>query len=468
MTVLSAQVDARTNQPMLWTTRHVVHVLLSMTAHSSKLWVAPCALSLCLIAGAVHAQTDDSVTAEPVEKPGPRRIALEAAIEQALHRAVPIELARAEIQRAEGLLRQARAGWLPRLTGNGSYTRLDHQRESAGIRVAARDQLAADLRVSLPLVAAPAWIQTSRASDNLRISRADALEDRRQVASAVASTYLAVMAQHRVIDVNERALKNAKAHYDYAHTRFEGGIGNELDDVRAAQDYESSVSILEGSHADLVSSQEALGVLLGEQTPLDSADTLQLAAAPSYEQALQDATTRRTDVKANRLRQRAAEDAVDDNWADYMPFLSAEFRPFWTDPPSATLPRTGWQAQLVLSVPFYDGGARYGAQDVRKADLAQSRTLLEAALRQAKSEVRVAFETAQRADASLKAATRAAELASRALQMAMQAYQAGATTDIEVLDAERRARDAETLAVIAEDTARRARVDLLSASGRWP
>ena len=42
------------------------------------------------------------------------------------------------------------------------------------------------------------------------------------------------------------------------------------------------------------------------------------------------------------------------------------------------------------------------------------------------------------------AAAQAAELAGRALQMAMQAYRAGATTDIEVLDAERRARDAET------------------------
>jgi outer membrane protein TolC len=209
-------------------------------------------------------------------------------------------------------------------------------------------------------------------------------------------------------------------------------------------------------------------VLLGEPTPLDVSETLQLKAAPSYQQALEDATTLRSDVQAERLRERAAKDTLDDSWADYMPFLSAELRPFLTEPPTPALPRSGWQAQLVLSVPFYDGGARYGAYDVRKADLAQSRTLLAAALRQARSEVRVAFETAQRADAALQSSTRAAALAGRALQMAMQAYQAGATTDIEVLDAERRARDAETSAVIAEDTARRARVDLLAASGRWP
>ena len=38
----------------------------------------------------------------------------------------------------------------------------------------------------------------------------------------------------------------------------------------------------------------------------------------------------------------------------------------------------------------------------------------------------------------------------------------------EVIDAERQARDAETQAAIAEDTARQARLDLLAASGRFP
>jgi outer membrane protein TolC len=454
---------------VLWEAREVVHVLLSMTALLSNPSLVLRAFSLALVLCAQRAAAqDDTLTQEPDAKAAPRRIELQAAIDQALQRAVPIELARAEVARAQGLLRQARAGWLPRLTGNGSYTRLDRERDSNGLRVTPRDQLTADLRLTLPLIAAQRWVETSRASDAVQIARADALEDRRQVAVAVTEGYLAVMAQHRVIDVNERALGNAKAHYDYAHTRFEGGIGNELDDVRAAQEYESSVSLLEGSRADLVASQEALGVLLGESAPLDTADSLQLPAAPAYDQALADSTTHRPDVRANQIRQRAAKDALDDSWADYMPFLSAEFRPFFAAPATTTLPRTGWQAQLVLSVPFYDGGARYGAHDVRAADLAQSRTLLEAALRQARSEVRVAFEASQRADISLKSATRAAELAGRALQMAMQAYQAGATTDIEVLDAERRARDAETSAVIAEDTARRARLDLLAASGRFP
>jgi outer membrane protein TolC len=39
---------------------------------------------------------------------------------------------------------------------------------------------------------------------------------------------------------------------------------------------------------------------------------------------------------------------------------------------------------------------------------------------------------------------------------------------LEVIDAERQARDAETLAAVAEDAARQARLDMLAASGRFP
>ena len=50
----------------------------------------------------------------------------------------------------------------------------------------------------------------------------------------------------------------------------------------------------------------------------------------------------------------------------------------------------------------------------------------------------------------------------------MPAYQAGATGNLEVIDAERRARDADNAAVVAEDAVRQARLDLLAATGHFP
>ena len=78
------------------------------------------------------------------------------------------------------------------------------------------------------------------------------------------------------------------------------------------------------------------------------------------------------------------------------------------------------------------------------------------------------YEALRRTDASFQAAQRSAKLARETLDLASQAYAAGATTNLEVIDAERRARDAETAAAVAEDAARLARLDLLAVSGRFP
>jgi outer membrane protein TolC len=47
-------------------------------------------------------------------------------------------------------------------------------------------------------------------------------------------------------------------------------------------------------------------------------------------------------------------------------------------------------------------------------------------------------------------------------------WKAGATTSLDVIDAERRARDADLQRALAEDAARQARLDLLVASGALP
>ena len=82
--------------------------------------------------------------------------------------------------------------------------------------------------------------------------------------------------------------------------------------------------------------------------------------------------------------------------------------------------------------------------------------------------MRVAFEAVKRADLALAAAKKSAALALEARELANVAYTSGAATSLEVIDAERRARDADTQAAVAEDTARQARLELLAASGKFP
>jgi outer membrane protein TolC len=58
----------------------------------------------------------------------PERITLAQAVARALARNPNVTVAVAEIERADALVKEARAGWFPVLSGNASYTRLDHDR----------------------------------------------------------------------------------------------------------------------------------------------------------------------------------------------------------------------------------------------------------------------------------------------------------------------------------------------------
>ena len=416
-------------------------------------------LAICLASGAAQAQA---------QALAPARVTLDEAVARALANNPTVAVALAEIDRADALIRQARAASYPALIGNVVYTRLEGDRFSApGVKVAAQDQIAGNLLLTVPLFAPVAWAQTRHAEDNRRVTEASAADVRRQLAVATARTYLAVVAQHRVITANENARNTAQAHYDYAHTRLVGGIGRSIDEVRAEQELRANEVAVEGAYAGLARVREALGVLVAAEAPIDTREEVALAAPPSLDAALGDARVRRADVKVLESRLAAGEQLVQDDWVYYAPILSAAAAPFFQEG-LPLQPHVGWQAQLILALPFYDGGQRAGIARERDALVVEARANLDAAVRQARSDVRAAFDAVVHADRALAAARAAAALARRALELATLAYRAGATSNLEVIDASRASRAADTAAVQAEDLARQGRLDLLAASGRFP
>lgn len=398
------------------------------------------------------------------------KLTLEEAVRRAVARNPTSLIAEQEIRRAEGILKEARAPSLPFLTVNAAAIRNDAERQLGGRVFAPLSSRTANLNLTIPLFAPQRWLAWAHAGEQVDIARASLEDARRFVAVITARTYLSVIAQHRLVQITVQARDSAKAHFDDAHARFEVGSGNRLDEVRAAQELAGDEAQLAQAEANLVKAREALGVLVAAEGPVEVEQDLALPAPPLPEEALRDVEENRPDVLASRQRAEAARKVVRDSWADYLPLLSAVLQPFYnsTTPFITTVPQTGWQAQLVLTLPLYDGGARYGLRRERNALYEESKAQLEGLLRQARSDIRGSFEAVRRADESVRSARQAARLAHDALQMTMLAYREGATNDLEVVDAQRRARDADVAALSAEDTARQARIDLLAASGRFP
>jgi len=412
----------------------------------------------------------------------PERITFPEAVQRALSRNSSVRIAVQEISRAHGILREVRSASIPTLTANGVYTRVDADRTTVTTAVdpstsavsnvtrtvQPRNAWTANLQLALPLIAPQRWVQWEHASEQVDVARLSAEDVRRQIAVTTARTYVSVISQHRLVDANQRAADNAREHHEDAKARLAAGTGNRLDLVRAAQELATSESLVQFALTGLVRAQEALGILVGGDAPVDTTDEMQFPPLPAPAEALEDAEERRADIQAQRKRAEAAQHVVRDSYADFLPLLTAVAQPFASSFTSLTSPTTGWQAQLVLTLPLYDGGFRYGALEQRRAERDQASELLDAALRQARSEVRSGFESMQRADASLQRAREASRLAGEALEITTLAYHAGATNDLEVVDAERRARDAANAAAVAEDAARQARIDLLAATGRFP
>jgi outer membrane protein TolC len=267
-----------------------------------------------------------------------------------------------------------------------------------------------------------------------------------------------------VVEVNESALAAAQGHTEFARTRFLGGAGTRLDQVRAEQEQATTAGQLAVAEATLTRAEEALGVLLGRDGPLDVDGEPNLPDSGE----LVGAEKRRQDVIHQDATTAAAVHVSRDSWTDYLPSLSATFQPFYQNPPTLINPLTGWQAFAVLTLPIYDGGLRYGYARERRATAERQRLQLDGLTRQARSEVRAADDGLRHAEEARVAAVAAAKLANEALDLSNLAYRAGATTNLEVIDAERRARDAGVQAALAEDAARQARLDLLVAAGRFP
>jgi len=397
----------------------------------------------------------------------PPRVDFADAVRRAAASHPTVSAARAAVTRATAMVVQSRALLLPTVTLNATYTRLDDDRRLNDRIILGGDQLSGNVQVLVPLYNARSWSALHRAEDAVDLARATHDEARRAVSVAAARAWLTVSSQHRIVATSERALENAEAHRDFAQTRLQGGVGNRLDAVRAAQDAASVRMALASQRAALARAQESLGVIVGAEGPLDAVDDIDPAPLPDPQTAARE-LTRRADLRALASRARNAERAADASWADYLPSLGAVFQPFYQNPPSLTQPLVGWQAQAVLTWVIFDGGARYGAAADRRAQRDEARAQLTAALRQARAELRTAAESVRFADERAAAAQEAARLASEAAELAEAAWRAGATGNLEVIDARRRERDARATANMAVDDARQSRLDVLIAAGRFP
>jgi outer membrane protein TolC len=410
-----------------------------------------------------------SAAAQPVEA-----MTLDEAVRRAIERNPTVQQAATGILRSEALLQQTRAVSLPSLNATLTTSVIGPVPEFAGQQIVPRTQLNTAVGFAAPLFLPVEWAQRRQAQDQVTVSERAADDARRMVAVATAEAYLAIIGARQVVELNTRARDNARAHFDYAKQRYDAGLGSRLNALRAEQEVSTDEARVEEAMLAVARAQEALGVLVAADGPIDAAaePTFEEPAAPAADEGtapgVDPLIASRPDVRLVASRVSAAERVVNDSWREYLPSVTSLYSPQILTPAGLFSPERSWSFSVVGSIPIWEGGQRRGRRREREASLAFVRAEAESVHRQASSEVRAARQAIERSGRALASARAAAGQAAEVLRITEFAFRAGANTNIEVLDAQRRARDTDTGVAIAEHQLRRARLELLVAMGQFP
>lgn len=404
----------------------------------------------------LHAQT-----APPIEA-----VTLEQAVERAIKNNPTIAQATQGILRAEGLLQQTRAGSMP--FANANLTTLVNSTERRFDDVVTSPQTQATIsgQIGVPVLAASRWAATTQARDQVEIANLSTADVRTNIAVATAQAYLAIIALKREVEVIQLAHETSLAHLDYARRRLEAGAGTRVNELRAGQEVAANEARLETAQFGVHRAQEALGVLIAANGPVDSAGDPVFEIPATVDEPGWMAV--RPDLRLFTAEERAADRVWRDSSKDWFPTGIATFEPSALVPASIFTSARSWRFVVTFSQPVFDGGQRKGTKRIREANLNVSRLALTGLQIQARSEVRVAQEAVRSSGRALTSLRSAASQAGEVLKITTFAFEAGATTNLEVIDAQRSAREADTAAVLAEHVLRRAQLDLLTALGRFP
>jgi outer membrane protein TolC len=395
------------------------------------------------------------------------QVTFEEAVRRAITSHPTVQRAAADILRAQAVAQQVRAESLPSIGAAVSTNVIDPVTRFSGSAISPRTQAVTTADVVVPLVVPVRWAERNQAEDQVLVSQRGAEDARRQIGVVAGEAYLAVIATQQVLELNERARDNARAHYEYADQRFQGGIGSRLNAVRAEQEVSANESRVEEARLLVRRAQEALGVLIAADGPVT------VAAEPTFDlppTTVPDADliSDREDLRLIQARESAAQRRAADAWKDYLPSVTALFAPQVLTPTGLFANSRSWRAAFLFTVPLFDSGQRRAQTRERLALVDVVRAERTEVERQASSEIRTAREAVAALERALMHAQRAAEQANEVVRITDIAFREGATTNIEVIDAQRQARDAETAVAIAAHAVRRARLELLAAAGRFP
>lgn len=296
------------------------------------------------------------------------------------------------------------------------------------------------------------------------------------VAANVASAYFRLRAADAELGVLDTTLKLRTDTVQLQRDRFEGGLIGEYDvsqaegeryaviaDIartkRAIGQYETAVAILTGR-----SPQAVFGAAVGRGTAIDAVTTV----PPLPEGLPVEVISRRPDIRRSEALLAGSELRIQQARADYYP--SFKLGAFWGSEAATTGtlftgPAGIWSIGLGLLQPLFALKAIEAQVELAKANNDRAMVEYLQTVQLSFGEVRDALVANASAREVLSAETKRRDQVAKAYEVAVLRYNAGRTSFLEVIDAQRSLLAAETLRIDAARDAKLSTVDFAKALG---
>ncbi len=404
-------------------------------------------------------EVDDTML-QPVKGPARVVASWKDAVSLLKARSTDLRSSYLDIVRAEARTRTALAGALPSLNGSATLT---HQMitNSVPVELPIPNTATGAIQLVQPLFAPRAWYAIGTAEHNEDASKLSAGDIKRRSLLGVANALVGVVTSERVSELNRVGLRNSLERFELTKRRAGLGGASGLDVVRAAQDVASAKSTLIDGDESLRQSREALGLALGIPEQVGVPPNLSIDGIEKEALAIcrvNGSLESRSDLAAAQEQITVAKRGINDARYAFSPIITAQSTAATTTIDTTPSPRTTWNIQGVLSVPLWDGGARYGNLRDATARHEQAALQFEALRRSAQIEVTQAERSQTVATDKRRVAALARDLSAENDRLTRASYQEGRGTSLELVIAAAQLRQTEINLALADFQLVRARV----------
>lgn len=337
---------------------------------------------------------------------------------------------------------QARAGLLPTLGANGTYTPSRYKSKNPERPVDTSTNKLASLDLTQPLFRYDRWIQLKQADSQIAAAEADYLAASQDLMVEVANRYFAVLGAQSNLEFAKAEKSAIGRQLDQAKQRFEVGL-IAITDVKAAQArYDLSVSGEIQAISGLVAAKDSLRETVG--TYYDSYYSLKpdlQLSDPEPNRAsdwIDVAKQHNLSILSAQASTETAQQEIKLQRSGHLPTLDLNASASYIESGGA-FPRKGENSQigLELNVPLYQGGLVNSRTREARSRFQQATEQLSQAIRSAELETRDAFRGVKTDIAQVNALGRSLESTEVAVQAEEAGFEVGTRTIVDVLNSQR-------------------------------